>query len=145
MHVELVKKLQTSLKSSQKTAQKLARELAVKAAEEFNAKSSPEAFYSLHNKDGVDIDFANTFFRTVKADKTTFFFVTIADAIDSKNGSLIIQGDPEDIAALADPICKILNGKGNGKNNRYNAKVAQLNKIKDCEVFIKNHFANKAA
>lgn len=144
-HVELTKKIQTSLKASQKTVQKLSKELAIHAAEDVNVNFSgvdSGQYFSLHRSDGVDIDFANTFLRTVKVEKL-FFFITIADGIDSKSGSLIIQGNPDDVTALAEPICKLLGGKGNGKNNRYQAKVAQLNKIKDCEVLIKNHFAQK--
>lgn len=143
LHVELVKKLQTSLKTSQKTVQKLSKEIAVKVAEELNAVSDPSDFFSLHRSDGVDVDFASTFLRTVKVNKSIFFFITISDGIDSKSGSLIIQGNPEDIAALADQICSLLGGKGNGKNNRYQAKVTQLNKVKDCEILIKKHFECK--
>ena len=123
--------------------QKLSKEVATKVGEEWNADTNRKEFFSLHKNDGVDIDFANTFLRTVKADKKDFFFITIADGIDSKSGSLIIQGDPEDVKALADPICQLLAGKGNGKNNRYQGKVTQLGKIKDCEVLMKNHFTNK--
>lgn len=139
-HLDLVKKLQTSQKSSMKTIQRLSRELAIKEAEELNASSDPGDFYSLHRNDGVDIDFVNTFLRSIKIKKLIFFFITIADGIDSKSGSLIIQGSPEDVAKLGDEICKILDGKGNGKGNRYQAKVTKLNKIKDCETLIKNHF-----
>lgn len=142
-HVDLVKKLQISLKASQKTVQKLSKEVATKAAEELNTNANPGKFFSLHKSDGVEIDFANTFLRTVKVDKNFFFFITIADAIDSKSGSLIIQGNPDDIASLADPICQLLNGKGNGKNNRYQARVTQLNKVKECETLMKNHFSEK--
>lgn len=142
-HIELVKKLQASLKSSQKTVQKLSKEIATKVAEDLNADANPGDYFSLHQKDGVDVDFANTFLRTVKVGKTIFFFITIADGIDSKSGSLIIQGNPDDVTTLADPICTILGGKGNGKGNRFQAKVTQLGKVKDCETLIKNHFANK--
>lgn len=143
--MELLKKLQTSLKSSQKTVQKLSDEIAVKCAEELNANQNGERkFFSLHRKDGVSIDFANTFLRTAKVDKDFFLFITIADGIDSKTGSLVMQGDPKDIAALADPVCKVLGGKGNGKNNRYQAKVTQLNKIKECETLIEEHFRVKS-
>lgn len=142
-HIELAKKLQASLKAAQKTVQKLSTEVATKTADDLNADSNPTDFYSLHRNDGVTIDFANTFLRTVKVNKTIFFFITIADGIDSKSGSLIIQGSPDDVTALADSICTLLAGKGNGKGNRYQAKVTQLGKIKDCEILIKNHFANK--
>ena len=140
-----MKKLQTSLKASQKTVQKLSKEVATQTALEVNVNytgADANRYFSLHRNDGVDIDFANTFLRTVKVDNL-FYFITIADGIDSKSGSLIIQGNPDDIKALADQICQLLGGKGNGKNNRYQAKVTQLNKVKDCETLIKNHFAQK--
>lgn len=138
-----MKKLQTALKASQKTIQRLSKDVATKTAEQLNADPNRGEYFSLHKNDGVEIDFANTFLRTVKDAQKIFFFITVSDAIDSKSGSLIIQGNPDDVTALADPICKLLAGKGNGKNNRYNAKVTQLNKIKDCEALIKNHFASK--
>lgn len=107
-----------------------------------HAEDGGDPFVSLHRNDGVDVDFANTFLRTVKANNL-FYFITIADGIDSKSGSLIIQANPEDIKALADPICELLGGNGNGKNNRYQAKVTHLNKVKDCEILIKKHFEQK--
>lgn len=143
VHVDLVKKLQTSLKSSQKTIQKLSKELAEKLAIELNGVENPGDFYSLHRNDGVDIDFANTFLRVAKPKKTIFFFITIADGIDSKSGSLIINGNSEDVTVLGPQICELLGGKGNGKNNRFQGKVTQLNKIKDCESLIKKHFELK--
>lgn len=142
-HVDLVKKIQVNYKSSQKTVQKLSKELATKEAEKFNNDTTAKPYVSLHRNDGVDMDFANTFMRNLKAEKSLFLFITISEVIDGKSGSLLLQGDPEDITALGDPICKLLDGKGNGKNNRFQAKVTNLNKIKDCEILIKNHFANK--
>lgn len=142
--MDLLKKLQSSCKSSQKTVQRLSKEVAIKVAEELNASQDENRkFFSLHRNDGVDIDFANTFLRTAKIDEKIFVFITISDAIDSKSGTVILQGNSKDIDLLADPICKLLAGKGNGKNNRYQAKVMHLNKIKDCEALIKQHFANK--
>lgn len=138
-----MKKLQTSLKSYQKTIQKLSRELAEKLALELNENENPESFYSLHKADGVDIDFANTFLRIAKPTKPIFFFITIADGIDSKSGSLMINGNAEDVTLLGPQICELLGGKGNGKNNRFQGKVTQLNKIKDCENLIKKHFECK--
>lgn len=145
-HVDLLKKLQTSLKSSQKTVRKLSNEVAIKVAEDLNASlvGSSKKFFVLNRSDGVDIDFANTFLRAAKVNENFFIFITIADEIDSKNGTLIIHGAPKDISALGDPINKLLAGKGNGKNNRYQAKVTHLDKVKDCETLIQNYFANKS-
>lgn len=130
------------MKSSQKTIQKLSKELAEKLAIELNGVENPDDFYSLHRNDGVDIDFANTFLRVAKPKKTIFFFITIADG-NGKSGSLIINGNSEDVSILGPQICELLGGKGNGKNNRFQGKVTQLTKIKDCENLIKKHFENK--
>lgn len=89
------------------------------------------------------MDFANTFLRNAKPKNSVFFFITISDGIDSKSGSLVLQGSPEDIDALGGEIAKILDGKGNGKNGRFQAKVLKLNKLKECEEFVKKYFENK--
>lgn len=138
-----MKKLQTSSKLSQKTVQKLSKELAEKLALELNAQENPENFFFIHRSDGVDVDFANTFLRVVKPKKPVFFFITIADGIDSKSGSLLINGNSEDVTLLGPQICDILGGKGNGKNNRFQGKVTQMNKVKDCESLIRKHFGCK--
>lgn len=143
-HIELLKKLQTSLKTSQKLAQKLSKEIATQVALDVKTlkKDDGKMFFSLHRNDGVDADFANTFLRTVERNDL-FFFITISDGADSNSGSLIIQGKPDDVKALGEPICSLLGGKGNGKNNRYQAKVTQLKKVNDCESLIEKHFAQK--
>ncbi|KAL7011821.1 hypothetical protein ACKWTF_014474 [Chironomus riparius] len=142
-HNDLIKKLQTTAKYSQKTIQKLSRELAAILAQQVNDQPNPKPYYFLHRSDGVEIDFANTFLRNAKPKSQIFFFITITDGIDSKSGSLVLQGSPEDVDALGGEITKILDGKGNGKNGRFNAKVTKLNKLKECEAFVKKYFENK--
>lgn len=138
-----MKKIQTNLKLAQKAQKLLAREVATKIAEELNADPNPKKFYSLHRNDGVDMDFVNTFLRVAKS-KTTFYFITVADATDPKSGSLLINGEVEDVAALGDQICQLLCGKGNGKGSRFQARISiQLSKIKECEKLIESHFASK--
>lgn len=50
------KKLQASLKSLQKAVQKLSKEIATKTVEELNANQNPCDYFSVHQKDGVDVD-----------------------------------------------------------------------------------------
>lgn len=142
-HKDLIKKLQTTAKNSQKTIQKLSRELAAILAQQLNDQPDPKPYYFLHRCDGVEIDFANTFLRNAKPKSQIFFIVTISDGIDSKSGSLVLQGSPEDVDALSSELANILDGKGNGKNGRYQAKVTKLNKLKECEDFVKKYFENK--
>ncbi|KAG5668667.1 hypothetical protein PVAND_016599 [Polypedilum vanderplanki] len=140
-HKDLIKKLQSTVKSSQKTIQKLTKELATNLATKLNEDPNPPQYFFHHRNDGSDMEFATIFFKAVKP--KIFYFMTIADGIDSKNGSAILHGDPTDIDAVKDEIAKILDGKGNGKNGKYQAKVTKLNKIKDCENFVKKYFENK--
>ena len=142
-HKDLIKKLQTTSKNSLKTIQKLSRELATILAQQVNDLPDPKPYYFLHRSDGVEIDFSNTFLRNAKPKSQIFFFITISDGIDSKSGSLVLQGCPEDVDALGGEIAKILDGKGNGKNGRFQAKVTKLNKLKECEEFVKKYFENK--
>lgn len=145
-HKDLVKKLQATVKSSQKTVQKLSRELACNLAKELNstAPNQPQ-FYFLNRNDGVDMDFATTFLKNVKIENgKIFFFITIADGIDSKSGSLLLHGDAVDVEEISKEVTKILDGKGNGKNGRFQAKVTKLNKIKECEAFVRKFFENKS-
>jgi misacylated tRNA(Ala) deacylase len=139
-----VKKLQATIKSNQKTIQRLSKEAATTLATKLNNEDDPKAFYFLHRNDGVDMDFINTFLKQAKPKKPVFFFITYSDAIDSKSGSLILQGSVEDVDSMSGEITSMLEGKGNGKNGRFQSKVTNLKKIKDCEKFVQKYFENKA-
>lgn len=141
--MELIKKLQTTVKSSQKTVQRLSKEIATDLAQKLNdADPSPDYFF-MHRTDGVDMDFFNSFQRALKTKKPIFFFITLSDAIDSKSGSLILMGNLDDVDALASEIITSLEGKGNCKNGRFQGKAMNFKKIKDCEKLIQKHFENK--
>lgn len=135
--------MQGTIKSSQKTIQRLAKEVASSLGTRLSEESDPPAYYSLHRNDGVDMDFVNIFLRTAKPKKSVLFFITISDGIDSKSGTLILQGNAEDVDALGTEITTILDGKGNGKNGRFQGKVTNLKKLKECEKFIQKYFENK--
>lgn len=142
-HIELVKKLQATIKNSQKTVQRMSKELATNIATKLNETDPTPKYYSMHRTDGVDMDFVNSFFRASKPKNPIFFFITISDAIDSKSGTLILQGNPEDVDALASDIIANLEGKGNCKNGRFQGKAMNFKKIKDCEKLIQKHFESK--
>ncbi|XP_055631068.1 alanyl-tRNA editing protein Aarsd1-B [Toxorhynchites rutilus septentrionalis] len=136
-HVDLIKKLQTTVKAVQKTSKKLIAELAFQEAEKFTALSDKPRFYCLHRLDGASSDFINTFLRNAKQ-PDCFFFLTNGD--DSGKGQLLLQGKPDDIATLGDAICKMLDGKGSGKGSLYNAKVNKLKEVWRCQKLIEEHF-----
>ncbi|XP_049301541.1 alanyl-tRNA editing protein Aarsd1-A [Anopheles funestus] len=140
-HIELAKKLQTTVRITQRTAKKLTTELATAEAEKLNAlrANGPPMYVLLHRNDGQESDFINTFLRVVKL-PDCFFFLTNADTDGSGKGQLVLQGKPEDVAKLGPEICSLLEGKGNGKGTRFNAKVNKLKNVPQCEKLVREHF-----
>ena len=136
-HLDLIKKMQTNLKNTQKVAKKMMTEVAMFEVEKLNRMDPKPRNYSIHRTDGAELDFINTFLRNAKV-PDTLLFLTAGD--DTGKGQLVLCGPPETIAKLGDEICKLLEGKGNGKGQRYNAKVNKLKNIPLCEKLISEYF-----
>jgi misacylated tRNA(Ala) deacylase len=130
------------LKSTLRTHQKLIKDLAVYEAERFNAMPVKPKYYSLHQTNGLEGDFINVFIKHVKEHEQTLLFLTIGD--ETFRGQLLVQGPPGpghlDIVELGQQICERLDGKGNGKNNKFQGKVNNLKNIKECEELIKDYY-----
>lgn len=139
-HIDLIKKIQTTVKNSQKVCKKFTTELALVEAAKVNALNPKPRFYSLHRLDGMDSDFIASFLRNVNM-PDCFFFLTNGD--ETRKGQMVLQGKADDVAKIGDAICKALDGKGSGKGTRYNAKVNNLKAISECEQIIAEHFSNK--
>uniref|UniRef100_A0A182PS50 Alanyl-transfer RNA synthetases family profile domain-containing protein n=1 Tax=Anopheles epiroticus TaxID=199890 RepID=A0A182PS50_9DIPT len=141
-HIELTKKLQNTVRTTQRIAKKLTTELATAEAEKLNQlkdSNSVPKYISLHRSDGQESDFINSFLRLAKL-PDCFFFLTNADTDGSGKGQLVLQGRPDDVAKLGPEICALLEGKGNGKGTRYNAKVNKLKILPQCEKLVREHF-----
>ncbi|XP_065081399.1 alanyl-tRNA editing protein Aarsd1-A [Ochlerotatus camptorhynchus] len=136
-HIDLIMKLQTTVKNSQKVCKKFTTELAALEAEKVNSLVPKPLYYFVHRLDGMDSDFIFTFLRSVNLPEC-FFFLTNGD--ETRKGQMVLQGQAKDIAKIGDAICKALDGKGNGKGTRYNAKVNNLKAIAECERIVKEHF-----
>lgn len=132
----MVKKLKDSVKSTQRTLLKLLKELAAVEVKKVNELKATK-YYCSHRTDGQESEFIGPFLKQI-ADKDLFVFVTTAD--DSMKGKFVLQGKAADVNALGPILCDILDGKGNGSNGRYQAKVNNLKKISECEAAIKKHF-----
>lgn len=142
-HETLVKKIKAALQSSQKTVSRVSKELAVIEAGKVGAITDRD-FYFLHRSDGLDQSFVQLFWKNLKLkNKSMLVFVSLCDQLDSHTGNISIQGDPKDVTELKDKICEILNGKGNGKNEKFQAKVNNLNKLKEVEKLVAEHFKSK--
>lgn len=132
----MVKKLKDSVKSTQRAVLKLLKEVAAFEVKKVN-KLTGIKYYWTHRTDGQESEFIAPFLKQI-ADKELFVFVTTAD--ESMKGKFVLQGKAADVNALGQVLCDILDGKGNGSNGRYQAKVNNLKKISDCEAAIKKHF-----
>ncbi|XP_055590442.1 alanyl-tRNA editing protein Aarsd1-A isoform X2 [Uranotaenia lowii] len=140
-HINLVKELQSTVKLAQKTSKKLITEAALLEANKLNSMDPIPRFYSVHRQDGPDSDFMNCFARNVSS-PNCFLFLTNGDD-SGKSGQMVLQGLSEDILKLGDKICELLEGKGNGKGTRYNAKVTKLKAIDQCQTLIESYFAGQ--
>lgn len=135
-HVSMVKKLKDSVKSTQRAVLKLLKELAAAEVKRVNELTAAK-YYWTHRTDGQESEFIGTFLKQI-ADKELFVFVTTAD--ESMKGKFVLQGKAADVTSLGPKLCDILDGKGNGSNGRYQAKVNNLKKISECEAVIRQHF-----
>ncbi|GLG96002.1 Alanyl-trna editing protein aarsd1 [Gryllus bimaculatus] len=68
----------------------------------------------------------------------TLFLITVGD--EKGAGQMTMYGDPELIAELGHKICEILDGKGAGKGQKFQAKVSNLAKRNEAVKLIKKHF-----
>lgn len=102
-------------------------------------------WYALHRKDGMDTDFNSVFLRNapeIRSDGLRLLFLTSTDE-NGEKGNLILVGDEQVIADLGDQICNLLDGKGKGKGQRFQAKVNKLKKLAACEKLIAEYFSQK--
>lgn len=146
--MDLAKKMQANQKSTQKALSSCLKELAVHEANKLKAMNPQPKWYSLHRKDGIDTDFNSVFLKNAPEiknkteDGLSLLFLTSSDD-NGKVGNLLLMGDEGVIADLGEQICNLLDGKGKGKGQRFQAKVNQLKKITACEKLIDEYFTRK--
>lgn len=135
-HVQLVDKLQRSLKIANKNLQTVLRELAVHEAASIKQQVPTPVYYSLHRKE-ADSDFMSILINEV-GDQSVLLFLTVGD---EKGGQMVLHGEPDMVAQLGPQICALLNGKGAAKGPKFQAKVANLANRTKAEELIKQHIA----
>ncbi|XP_014276906.1 alanyl-tRNA editing protein Aarsd1-A [Halyomorpha halys] len=124
VHVSLVDKLMKSVKLSNKNLQNVLRDMAVAEANILKSKEPKPNFYTLHRKDG-EMDFINAFIKAVN-DTNILLFLTIGD--EKEVGYAVLYGNEKLVAEFGPKITELMSGKGNGKGNRYQARVANMSK-----------------
>lgn len=133
-HVQMAEKLQKSLKYANKNLLNTMRDLAIAQAQQFKQiKPSPQ-YFSLHRKD-AEAEFMSIFSGEVN-DKNILLFLTTGDIKGS--GHMLITGPQNILEEYGPKVCELLEGKGVGKNGRFQAKVNNLSKRSKAEELLKN-------
>ncbi|XP_006815860.1 alanyl-tRNA editing protein Aarsd1-B-like [Saccoglossus kowalevskii] len=130
-HVDMANKLQKSVREVQKSKTMLLREVAKYEAEKL--KSSTDNVMSLHRKDG-DNEYMNIIANEI-GQENGVVFVSVGN---EKGAGLFLISGPEVVITEAGPkVAEILDGKGAGKNGKYQGKVNNLKKKKVAIDFVK--------
>ncbi|KAM9296223.1 alanyl-tRNA editing protein Aarsd1 [Gastrophryne carolinensis] len=137
-HIEAVEKLQKSVKSLQKNNLTLLRDLAVLVSENFKNSTNKGKLFSLHRKDG-DNEFMNIIANEIGTDGTVVF-LTVGD--EKASGLFLLAGPSDIINNLGPRVCKILDGKGAGKNGRFQGKANKMSQRGEAEKLLEEFVNN---
>lgn len=138
-HIDLVEKLQRNVKTTSKNLQMVLKDIVLFETEKLKKQDPKPKYFALHKKE-AEPDFMNGFVREM-GNCDIFLFLSTGD--EKKEGNILMVGNEQDIAALGPKVGELLNGKGAGKGNRYQAKVTNMNNRKKVLAMLEEHF-NKA-
>lgn len=101
-------------------------------------------WYAVNRNYGIEQDFINIFLQNapeIAADGNglSVLLLTVGEDNGSK-GQLTLFGEEAIVRELGPKICDILDGKGNGKGQRFQAKVNNLKRLPECEKLLIEHF-----
>lgn len=135
--------MQTNLKTIAKSFQRLLKEIAISEAVNLTAKHnvSPQPYFSLHRRDGLEVDFIHTFLRNAP-DNIPLYFLTVWDVNNTPvRGHMVLRGSPELVANFGHKFLELLNGKGGSSNEKsFQGKITNPNNIGKCEDLLKEYF-----
>ncbi|XP_023419710.1 alanyl-tRNA editing protein Aarsd1 isoform X3 [Cavia porcellus] len=134
-HVQVVTKLQSSVKLLQKNNLNLLRDLAVHVARSLRADPDWGGVVALHRKDG-DSEFMNIIANEVGAEDT-LLFLTVGD--EKGAGLFLLAGPPETVETLGPRVAEVLEGKGAGKKGRYQGKAAKMGRRMEAQALLQKH------
>jgi len=137
-HIDLVDKMQKTLKVSQKNNSNLLKELAVYEAQKTKQTSPKPLYCVVHRKEG-DSDFISAFIKELD-DNDLLSVVTVGDE-KAGPGQLVVTGEALIVQEIGKKLCTLLDGKGGGKGQRFNAKINNLKNVTQIESIVKAHVA----
>lgn len=136
-HVDLVDKLQKNVKTLTKNVQSVLKDLAILAASKLNDTLPVPAYFSMHRKE-AEPDFIATFIRELGERKDILLFLSTGD--EKQLGNIVLYGPEKAVSDLGPKISELLEGKGAGKGNKYQAKVGKMSNRTKAEELIKEYF-----
>jgi len=101
-------------------------------------------YFTLHRRDGIEVDFINTFLRNAPED--IVYFLTVSEGVSagsSAKGHMVLRGDPAVVQEMGPKFLELLDGKGNGKENNYQGKINNLANLQECVALLETHFKPK--
>ncbi|KAM9716081.1 alanyl-tRNA editing protein Aarsd1 [Menidia menidia] len=134
-HVEAVDKLQKSVKLLQKTNLSLLRDMAVLIAQNFKSDPQRGNFFSLHKKEG-DNEFMNIIANEVNTEET-LLFLTVGE--EKGPGLFLLAGPSGLVTEMGPRVLELLQGKGAGKNGRFQGKANSLARRAEVEALLSQH------
>ncbi|XP_036428081.1 alanyl-tRNA editing protein Aarsd1 [Colossoma macropomum] len=140
-HADAVDKLQKTVKRLQKSNLTLLRDMAVLIAQNFKNQPDKDNFFSLHNKDG-DNEFMNIIANEIGC-QDTVVFLTVGE---EKGPGLFLLAGPENVVTELGPrVMELLQGKGAGKNGRFQGKANSLAQRAEAEALLREHSRRRSA
>lgn len=138
-HLDLVDKMQKTLKVVQKNNSNLLKELAVVEADRVKSLSPKPLYCIVHRKEG-DADFISAFIKQLD-DNSVLSVLTVGDE-KAGAGQLVVTGEAADaVQEIGKKLCTLLDGKGGGKGQRFNAKINNLKNVTQIESIVKAFIA----
>ncbi|XP_017273943.1 alanyl-tRNA editing protein Aarsd1 [Kryptolebias marmoratus] len=140
-HVEAVDKLQKSVKLLQKTNLSLLRDMAALIAQNFKDNPQRGNFFSLHKKEG-DNEFMNIIANEINTEET-LVFLTVGE--EKGPGLFLLAGPSGPVSELGPRVLDLLQGKGAGKNGRFQGKANSLARRGEVEDILRQHCKHRSS
>ncbi|XP_069763408.1 alanyl-tRNA editing protein Aarsd1 isoform X1 [Narcine bancroftii] len=134
-HVEAVERLQKSAKLLQKNNQNLLRDLALLTAKTFKNDANKGKLFILHRKEG-DNEFMNIIANEISTE-VVLLFLTVGD--EKGAGLFLLVGQVNAVEALGPKVAEILDGKGAGKQGRYQGRASKMSNRRKVEALLQRY------
>eukprot|EP00088_Acartia_fossae_P021768 TRINITY_DN2310_c0_g1_i4.p1 TRINITY_DN2310_c0_g1~~TRINITY_DN2310_c0_g1_i4.p1 ORF type:complete len:420 (-),score=85.59 TRINITY_DN2310_c0_g1_i4:487-1716(-) len=133
-HVDLVDKMQKTLKVSTKTNSNLLKEIALSEAKEKKLLEPKPSYAYFYRREGD-----NDYISVLTKELTDYLLIVIVG--EGTSGQLVISGQGEVVVNLGKKLCELLEGKGGGKGSRFNAKISSFKSLSKVEETIQSFIA----